>query len=151
MDSGKEKISQEISVYLDRIEETEDGAAQAVLLIDEGEEDYSGEFHLPADFLPEDAGEGDYLTVKIFPADADNNGKIICHLKQIEKLDDGAADAVLQIVDGDKNYSGEVYIPANYLPADVGTERHLTIEIFRDEDKTNAALDEARQLLKELE
>lgn len=87
MDSGKEKVSKEISVYLDRIEELEDGTADAVLLIDEGEEEYSGEFVMPANLLPEDAGEGDYLTIKI----------------------------------------------------------------FRNEDKTNAALDEARQLLKELE
>ena len=84
MDKGQEK---EISVYLDRIEELEDDTAEAVLLIDEGEEEYSGEFHLPANFLPEEAGEGDYLTIKI----------------------------------------------------------------SRDADKTNAALDEARQLLKELE
>lgn len=84
MDKGQEK---EISVYLDRIEDLEDGTAEAVLLIDEGEEEYSGEFHLPANFLPEEADEGDYLKIKI----------------------------------------------------------------FRDADKTNAALDEARQLLKELE
>lgn len=87
MDSGKEKIFKEISVYLDRIEELEDNTAEAVLLIDEGEEEYSGELILPANLLPEDVNEGDYLTIKI----------------------------------------------------------------CRDEDKTNAALDEARQLLNELE
>ncbi len=87
MVSGKEKICKEISVYLDRIEELEDDTAEAVLLIDEGEEEYSGELILPANLLPEDANEGDYLTIKI----------------------------------------------------------------CRDEDKTNAALDEARQLLNELE
>lgn len=84
MDKGQEK---EISVYLDRIEELEDGTAEAVLLIDEGADEYSGELHLPEYFLPEEASEGDYLTIKI----------------------------------------------------------------SRDENKTNAALDEARQLLKELE
>ena len=87
MDSGTEKSCKEISVYLDRIEELEDDTAEAVLLIDDGEEDYSGEFVIPSNFLPEDVNEGDCLTIKI----------------------------------------------------------------FRDEDKTNAALDEARQLLKELE
>ena len=87
MDSREEKICKKISVYLDRIEELEDDTAEAVLLIDEGEEEYSGELILPANLLPEDAAEGDYLTIKI----------------------------------------------------------------CRDEDKTNAALDEARQLLNELE
>ena len=62
MDSA-EKI--EISVYLDRIEELEDGGAEAVLLIDEGGEDYSGEFGLPTNFLPEGASDGDYLSFKI--------------------------------------------------------------------------------------
>ncbi len=54
----------EISVYLDRIEELEDSSATAVFLVEE-EEDEFREFVLPADFLPEDAGEGEYLTIKI--------------------------------------------------------------------------------------
>ena len=68
MDSGEEKEFQEIncSVYLDRFEELEDGTADAVLLLDEGGEEYSGEIILPADLIPADAGEGDYLTIKIF-------------------------------------------------------------------------------------
>ena len=68
MDNGEEKKFQEIncSVYLDRFEELEDGTAEAILLLDEGGEDYSGEIILPADLIPKDAGEGDYLTVKIF-------------------------------------------------------------------------------------
>lgn len=53
-----------LSVYLDRIEELEDGSATAVFLLEE-EEDEFREFVLPADFLPEDAGEGEYLTIKI--------------------------------------------------------------------------------------
>ena len=53
----------EISAYLDRIEELEDGSATAVFLVEE--EDEFREFVLPADFLPEDAGEGEYLTIKI--------------------------------------------------------------------------------------
>ena len=135
MDSRKEKIVKEISVYLDRIEELEDDTAEAVLLIDEGEEDYSGEVVLPVDFLPEDAGEGDYLTLKIFKTDDEKNF-------YIEEIDD---DAVL-IYDDKK-----IYVPANFLPEDAEKGDGLTIEIFRDEDKTNAALDEARQLLNELE
>ncbi len=136
MDSGKEKIFKEISVYLDRIEDLEDGTAEAVLLIDDGEEDYSGEVILSTDFLPEDASDGDYLTIKI---SCNEDGQFL--IKEIKD----EADAVLQI--DEKKF----YVPANFLPEDATEGDCLTIEIFRDEDKTNAALDEARQLLKELE
>ena len=54
----------EITAYLDRIEELEDGSATAVFLIEE-EDDEFREFVLPADLLPEGAGEGEYLTIKI--------------------------------------------------------------------------------------
>ncbi|MBR6014102.1 MAG: DUF3006 family protein [Selenomonadaceae bacterium] len=87
MDSREEKEFKKISVYLDRIEELEDDSAEAVLLVDEGGEEYSGELVLPAKFLPEDVGEGDYLI----------------------------------------------------------------LTLTRDEEKTNAALDTARNILKELE
>ena len=140
MDSGKEKIRQEISVYLDRIEELENGTAEAVLLIDEGEEEYSGEFHLPENFLPQEVSEGDYLTVAISLEKTDNEGGGI-----LKKIDSGSAEAVLQIDDK------EIYLPQNFLPENVSTGDYLTVTIRRDEDKTNAALDEARQLLKELE
>ena len=56
--------AKEMSVYLDRIEELEDGTATAVFLV-EDEEDEFREFVLPTDFLPEGAGEGEYLTIKI--------------------------------------------------------------------------------------
>ena len=141
MDSGKEKICKEISVYLDRIEELEDDTATAVLLIDEGEEEYSGEFHLPSKFLPKDADEGDYLTIKIFPAENEDADTKIT----VKQIDNGAADAVLAAEDG------ELILPSNFLPENVNAGDNLIIKICRDEDKTNAALDEARQLLKELE
>ena len=64
MDKEKEKGQTEITAYLDRIEELEDGSAKAVFLVEE-EEDEFREFVLPADFLPEDTGEGEYLTIKI--------------------------------------------------------------------------------------
>lgn len=143
MDSGKEKIRQEISVYLDRIEELENGTAEAVLLIDEGEEEYSGEFHLPENFLPQEVSEGDYLTVTISLEKID--GECCGTLKEIKKFSDGTADAVLTIDDQ------EIYLPGNFLPENVSTGDYLTVKIRRDDDKTNAALDEARQLLKELE
>ena len=141
MDSGKEKICKEVSVYLDRIEELEDDTAEAVLLVEDGEEDYSGEFVIPTNFLPEDANEGDYLTLKIFN---DDDGKYL-----VKEIDADAEEVTLEV--DDENYSGEIIIPANFLPDDAGEGDNLTIKIFRDEDKTNAALDEARQLLKELE
>ena len=64
MDSSKEKGEKEVTAYLDRIEELEDGTATAVFLFEE-EEDEFREFTLPADFLPEDADEGEYLTITI--------------------------------------------------------------------------------------
>ena len=53
------------SVYLDRIEELEDGTADAVLLLDDGEDEYSAQFVIPASCLPDDVSDGDYLTIKI--------------------------------------------------------------------------------------
>ena len=69
MDSAKEseEVNLEekiISVYLDRLEELEDGTAEAILLIDDGEE-YSAEIVIPAKFLPDNVSDGDYLTIKI--------------------------------------------------------------------------------------
>ncbi|MBR4384508.1 MAG: DUF3006 family protein [Selenomonadaceae bacterium] len=64
MDSEKEKGQKEITAYLDRIEELEDGTAKAVFLVEVDEDEFS-EFVLPADFLPEDADEGEYLTITI--------------------------------------------------------------------------------------
>lgn len=54
----------EMSVFLDRIEEDEDGSATAIFLFEE-EEDEFREFVLPTYLLPEDAREGEYLTIKI--------------------------------------------------------------------------------------
>lgn len=64
MDGAEEKRQKEITVYLDRIEELEDGTAKAVFMLEDEEDDFR-EFVLPADFLPEDADEGEYLTIKI--------------------------------------------------------------------------------------
>lgn len=77
MDSGKEiqEVNSNVennfdekifSVYLDRLEELEDGTAEAILLIDDGGgEEYSAEIVIPAKFLPNDVSDGDYLTIKI--------------------------------------------------------------------------------------
>ena len=64
MDSSQECTKKEIIVFLDRIEELEDDSATAVFLIEEDEDEYR-EFVLPADFLPEGAGEGEYLKLTI--------------------------------------------------------------------------------------
>ena len=68
MDSTEEKITSDekiISVYLDRIEELEDGTSEAVLLVDDGGDEYSTQVILPAEFLPANVSDGDYLTIKI--------------------------------------------------------------------------------------
>ncbi len=64
MDSTEEKGRKEINIYLDRIEELEDGSGEAILYVEDDEDEFR-EFVLPADFLPEDAAEGDYLTLTI--------------------------------------------------------------------------------------
>ena len=64
MDSSKEKRTKEITAYLDRIEELEDGTAKAVFLVEVDEDEFT-EFVLPTEFLPEDADEGEYLTITI--------------------------------------------------------------------------------------
>lgn len=64
MDSAEEKRQKEITAYLDRIEELEDGSATAVFYVEDAEDEFR-QFVLPADFLPEDAGEGEYFTLTI--------------------------------------------------------------------------------------
>lgn len=64
MDKEKEKGQSEIIAYLDRIEELEDGTASAVFLVEVEEDEYK-QFVLPSEFLPEEVGEGDYLTIRL--------------------------------------------------------------------------------------
>ena len=64
MDSAEEKRQKEITAYLDRIEELEDGSATAVFYVEDAEDEFR-QFVLPADFLPEDADEGEYFTLTI--------------------------------------------------------------------------------------
>ncbi len=61
MDSSDKK---EITAFLDRIEELEDGSEEAVFLFEEEEDEFQ-EFVLPTNLLPDDAGEGEYLTITI--------------------------------------------------------------------------------------
>lgn len=64
MDCKEKEGQKEITAYLDRIEELEDGSAKAVFLVEEDEDEFR-QFVLPADFLPEDADEGEYFTIII--------------------------------------------------------------------------------------
>lgn len=61
MDGSERK---KITAYLDRIEELEDGSATAVFYVEDDEDDFR-QFVLPAEFLPDDAGEGEYLTLTL--------------------------------------------------------------------------------------
>ena len=88
MDSGEEKKFQEVSVYFDRIEELEDGEAEAVLLVDEGDEEYSGELILSAKFLPEDVNEGDYLTLTISRDTEKTNAALDAARKILDELEE---------------------------------------------------------------
>ena len=123
MDDTKEKGQKEISVYLDRIEELEDGAAESVFLFEDEEEDFI-EFTLPTDYLPEDVDEGEYLTIKIF--------------REEETSD--AAEEVFTFTEE------ESPLPTELLPE--GDGEYFVIEISRDKDKTAEALNEAQELLK---
>lgn len=86
MDDAKEKGQKEISVYLDRIEELEDGAAKAVFLFEDEEEDFI-EFTLPTDLLPEGIEEGEYLTIKIF-RDVAKTAEALDEARQLLKVEE---------------------------------------------------------------
>lgn len=88
MDNGKEKEFSKISAYLDRIEEIENDESQAVLLIDEGEEEYSGELVISAKYLPADVNEGDYLTLEISRDDEKTNAALDAARKILNELEE---------------------------------------------------------------
>ncbi len=90
MDKLQETKFQEITagVYLDRFEELEDGTTEAILLLDDGEDDYSGEIALPAKFIPTDVNEGDYLTLKLSRDDAKTNSALEEARKLLQESED---------------------------------------------------------------
>lgn len=53
-----------VTAYLDRIEVREDDSRAAVFYVEDEEDEFT-QFVLPAEFLPEDAGEGEYFTLTI--------------------------------------------------------------------------------------
>lgn len=90
MDNAEEKEFKEmtVSVYLDRIEEVEDGNSEAVLLVDEGDEEYSGELVLSAKFLPKDVNEGDYLTLTLRRDTEKTNAALDAARKILDELEE---------------------------------------------------------------
>ena len=68
------------------------------------------------------------------------------YLDRLEENQDGTEDAVL-LIDDEENFV-EFVIPSKFLPEDVSDGDYLTIKISYDDVKTNAALEEARNLLR---
>ena len=83
MDDEKTQGQKEITAYLDRIEELEDDSATAIFLVEDDDDEFR-EFVLPADFLPEDAGEGEYLTIKI-SRDEDKTAEALDEARELLK------------------------------------------------------------------
>ena len=75
MACSKETRQKEVTAYLDRIEPLEDGTATAVFLVEDDEDEYR-QFTLPADFLPADVDEGEYLTLTISRAEETSDAKV---------------------------------------------------------------------------
>ena len=144
MDSSKETRQKEITVYLDRLEPLEDGTATAVFLVEDEDDEYR-EFTLPANFLPEGAADGEYLTLTI--SRDTESAQNLAKFTRINELEDGTATAVFTLEDA----ACEFTLPADFLPEGAADGECLTISISRDTDKTQAALDEARELLNNLE
>ena len=73
--------------------------------------------------------------------------EISVFLDRIEELEDDSALAIL-LIEQDEDEFHEFTLPAELLPEGTGEGEYLTIKISRDEEKTQAALEEARELLK---
>ena len=76
--------------------------------------------------------------------------EISVYLDRIEELEDDSALAVF-LLEEEEDELREFVLPADLLPEGASEGEYLTIKIFRDEDKTAEALDEARELLKKSE
>ena len=73
--------------------------------------------------------------------------EISVFLDRIEELEDDSALAVL-LIEEDEDEFREFTLPADLLPEGTGEGEYLTIKISRDVEKTQAALEEARELLR---
>jgi len=79
-----------------------------------------------------------------------NEKEISVYLDRIEEQEDDSALAVFMIEDDEDEFR-EFVLPADFLPEGTDEGEYLTLKISRDKDKTKAALDEARELLKKSE
>ena len=79
-----------------------------------------------------------------------NEKEISVYLDRIEEQEDDSALAVLLIEEDDDEFR-EFVLPADFLPEGTDEGEYLTLKISRNKDKTKAALDEARELLKKSE
>ena len=72
--------------------------------------------------------------------------EISVFLDRIEELEDDSATAVFLIEEDEDEYR-EFVLPADFLPKGAGEGDYLTITISREPEKTQAALEEAKELL----
>lgn len=79
-----------------------------------------------------------------------NNAKeLSVYLDRIEELEDDTASAIF-LLEEDEDEFREFTLPADFLPEGTTEGEYLTIKISRDTDKTDAALEEAQELLKKV-
>ena len=79
-----------------------------------------------------------------------NSKEINVYLDRIEELEDDSAVAILLIEEEEDEFR-EFTLPADFLPEGTDEGEYLTIKISRDVEKTSEALEEARELLKNVE
>ena len=126
-----------MTAYLDRLEQLEDGTATAIFLVEDDEDEYR-QFTLPADFLPADVGEGEYLTLTI-SRDAESAQKL-AKFTRLNEFDDGTATAIFLVEDDEDEYR-QFTLPADFLPDDVGEGDTVTLTISRAEETSAAKVD----------
>ena len=76
----------------------------------------------------------------------DNAKKITAYLDRIEELQDDTREAVFYVEDEDDDFR-QFVLPADFLPEDADEGEYFTLTISREQEKTQAALDEARKQL----
>ena len=76
----------------------------------------------------------------------DNAKKITAYLDRIEELQDDTRAAVFYVEDEDDDFR-QFVLPADFLPEDADEGEYFTLTISREQEKTQAALDEARKQL----
>ncbi len=77
--------------------------------------------------------------------------KVSVYLDRIEELEDETTEAVLYFGDDEEEEMREFVLPGDFLPEDASEGDYLKIEISVDSEKTENALNEARELQAENE